>query len=99
MQLVGSLAQKQHQHPCFCAHKWNWLAQRRQQHRALDARYAIPQHSSSCYGIHTPQMVNLKPRVLCMHAGCELAGTVQAQAADKAAAGEAHSGVPVQAVC
>ena len=36
---------------------------------------------------------------IALYAGCELAGTVQAQAADKAAAGEAHSGVPVQAVC
>ena len=32
-------------------------------------------------------------------AGCELAGTVQAKAADQAAAGEAHPRVPVQAVC
>ena len=31
-------------------------------------------------------------------ADCELAGTVQAKAADQAAAGKAHCGVPVQAV-
>lgn len=54
------------------------------------------------YLLHTARRENLLHTAMrenLLHTGGELAGTVQAKAADQAAAGEAHPRVPVQAVC